>query len=448
MLSVLGKDLRTVRKAKRLTQKEYSKLLSKETGESITPKLLSRMENFGVAKAANPERPSSKVSMVVLNQLFYELNTTYEDLQIALNLLRNSQRIVDNIEQARELLNEKQVIFKKSNRYNPSFFFELINKNSNSVLSQQFSFAELDRNLIGMGIGFKIVKDKLKKKLCLKFYVKEKLPAKEVDENKFIPGNIIFDGLGSFPTDVEEVGPIDLENLKINIRPVTGGYSIGHRSVRVGSLGCLVRKRGQPNKIFLLSANHVIAASDTGAIGDAIFQPGIEDKATSRDVLTSLYDFEPLDFSEIFYDGKVDAAIAGPVTTDDCSSLIALIKAPPSGIREDIYRGMKIKKVGRSTGLTKGSILDVDLTLKLSYRDPASDQLLGDVRYTDLVLCTRYSKPGDSGSLILDSNNHAVGLHIAGTRDTWKRWFKRRSVFLKIKPVLDALNLDLVTEEI
>ena len=97
---------------------------------------------------------------------------------------------------------------------------------------------------------------------------------------------------------------------------------------------------------------------------------------------------------------------------------------------------MKVQKTGRTTDHTIGIIRDVDYRTTLRYRKPTGGSLR--VGFKDQVLCSRYTAPGDSGSAILNMNRKVVGLHFAGSPST--------SVFNKIGNVLDALNLEIVTD--
>jgi hypothetical protein len=103
--------------------------------------------------------------------------------------------------------------------------------------------------------------------------------------------------------------------------------------------------------------------------------------------------------------------------------------------------------VGRTTRRTKGQVTDSNFRTSISYTDPQSGGVLGKAKFASLVLCTNYSQPGDSGALVLDNNNHAIGLHIGGTTAAARPWIKR-SFFLPIQFVLDALNVELVTQPI
>jgi V8-like Glu-specific endopeptidase len=52
-------------------------------------------------------------------------------------------------------------------------------------------------------------------------------------------------------------------------------------------------------------------------------------------------------------------------------------------------------------------------------------------------MCSRYTAPGDSGSLVLSSSGLVLGLHFAGSNAA--------SVFNRISNVLSAFDADIVT---
>lgn len=65
-------------------------------------------------------------------------------------------------------------------------------------------------------------------------------------------------------------------------RPLRLGVSVGHIAVTAGTLGGFVRRHGEAT-VYLLSNNHVLAAANRAAPGDAILQPG-----ASCQMITSL----------------------------------------------------------------------------------------------------------------------------------------------------------------
>jgi hypothetical protein len=70
--------------------------------------------------------------------------------------------------------------------------------------------------------------------------------------------------------------------------------------------------------------------------------------------------------------------------------------------------------------------------MRLEYPTPSGRRAAG---LTDLVLCSRYTAGGDSGSLVLNNRNRAVGLHFAGSPSS--------SIFCRIHNVFKLLNVEL-----
>jgi hypothetical protein len=272
--------------------------------------------------------------------------------------------------------------------------------------------------------------------LSLKVYVREKVPQSRLTAEQAVPKLLDLAGIGRVPIDLEEIGEVTPEVLKGPLRPVPGGYSIGHTAVKGGSIGCLVHRGGDSGSLFVLGCSHVLAASGTRQQGDIVLQPGPSDGGTDGDALAKLAEWVPFDFSGQ-YVNRIDAAIAGPVTSAECRADIALIGLVPRGVRP-VKDHMRVQKVGRTTHHTWGRVKDTHFRTTIEYPQPGGET--GKARFRDLVLCTRYTEMGDSGALVLDEDGHAVGLHFAGTQVT--------SIFSPIQFVLDALNVDLVTEPV
>jgi hypothetical protein len=86
-----------------------------------------------------------------------------------------------------------------------------------------------------------------------------------------------------------------------------------------------------------------------------------------------------------------------------------------------------IRKSGRTTQLTTGSILSDNATIRVRYGPGLQAVFINQLQYT------RMTQPGDSGSLIWDQKSHTVvGLHFAGSSST--------SYGNKIKRVLALLK--------
>jgi hypothetical protein len=232
-------------------------------------------------------------------------------------------------------------------------------------------------------------------------------------------------GGAAIPTDVIVLGKIRLDATLI-----TPGDSIGHVKVTAGTLGALVRNKG---KLALLSNSHVLARSGKAKRGEAILSPAKDDGGKApRDVVARLLKFKKFVTGGAFVN-TADCAIATPVAErlKDCRSVIPGVGVPTGKIVPK--RGMKIVIVGRTSGKSTGTIEDVHFRFVFNYEG------IGKVGFTDQVLCTRYSSPGDSGSLVVDrATKRAVGLHFAGAPNG--------SVFCPIGNVLKALDITLVTK--
>ena len=71
---------------------------------------------------------------------------------------------------------------------------------------------------------------------------------------------------------------------------------------------------------------------------------------------------------------------------------------------------MEVKKSGRTTGLTTGTVQLLDASVQVGYGGGRT------ALFTNQILTTNMSKGGDSGSLLVDGEgNKAVGLLFAGS---------------------------------
>ena len=201
----------------------------------------------------------------------------------------------------------------------------------------------------------------------------------------------------------------------MRFRPVVGGVSASHPDVTAGTVGAVIRDSVSGNKLFL-SNNHVFANSSSltngrANEGDPIYQPGVYDGATADDIVATLYKWVP--FND---DGMniVDAALALPVDQNVASPYLltdsSLDLIPINGIHP-VSSPIKIKKYGRTTGSDTGEVVDWNFTVAVDYDDGKTRN------FTDQILTTARTEGGDSGSILLDENNNAVGLIFAGGQD-------------------------------
>jgi len=175
-----------------------------------------------------------------------------------------------------------------------------------------------------------------------------------------------------------------------------------------------------------------LARSGKAKKGDAVIYPAEEDGGkTPANVIAKLHNFKKFVLTRN-YGNEVDCAIALPDAAR-LSDIITAIKGIglPRGVIKP-RRGMKVVKVGRTSGKTSSEILDINMHIKLDYGE------IGEVKFINQVLCKQFTDDGDSGSLVLDkATGKAVGLHIAGG--------EMGSVFNPIGKVLEHLGVKLVT---
>jgi hypothetical protein len=294
-----------------------------------------------------------------------------------------------------------------------------------------------ERNIVGLGVSEKRIMGQITGDLSLVLYIKHKYNNGELESSQAIPPTLEFEGMNEVvPTDVREIGPIELESLTSVVRPILGGYSISSRmETSTGTMGCLVSRRGESNRLFLLSNSHVLAKSGLGQPGDPIYQAGVDDVeiATSNAVAT-LSSWKPFNFDD-GYNNYIDAAIAEITDHSLVTSDIAFI-GRPKGIRS-AKRGTMVQKTGRTTELTFGLVQDVNFHTSLKYPKPDGTGN-GYANFRNLILCSRFTEKGDSGALVLDEEKYAVGLHVCGSSTT--------SIFCPILTVCDELFVDLVIE--
>ncbi len=350
--------------------------------------------------------------------------------------------------------------------------------------AQRLSQADLlrRRGVVGVAIGYRNYKEQVTDQLAMAVLVEQKKPVEALSAEDLIPADV-----NGARTDVIEIGRLEAHaNPRDRYRPnIPAGVSIGHYMVSAGTLGGIVfdRHTGQP---MILSNNHVLANSNEAEIGDAILQPGPTDHGLRPDdVVAKLHRFEALrffsdtgrgisppssppplfppggcDIAEVFvtvgnalsrlsgsskrlatvqapkaqvdsapiYANRVDAALARPINPMLFQQSIVEIGRPNGTKLAQI--GMRIRKHGRTTGYTEGSVTLMNATVDVSYGDNLN------ARFSGQVIATPISQGGDSGALIIEGDSlNAVGLLFAGSR--------RATIFTPIQTVLDVMEVDL-----
>lgn len=197
------------------------------------------------------------------------------------------------------------------------------------------------------------------------------------------------------------------------IEPLRMGASVGHYLTTAGTLGFFAR-RVADGVIGIVSNNHVLAGCDRGKEGDAILHPAPYDGGV-----------RPLNVIGALAGNYPRLSTAGPIVDCAFAPLRNGLAYEPftigAGLRlqptlRPIGRQRVAMKRGRTTGLTEGRITAIGLdNVDVEYP-------FGTVFFNQQIEIASsggipFSKPGDSGSLVVDSEGHPLGLVAVGSFD-------------------------------
>jgi hypothetical protein len=210
---------------------------------------------------------------------------------------------------------------------------------------------------------------------------------------------------GAIPEDVrvDEIGRLFGYSAHDSVSPLQPGVSCAHVAGRRGTIGCLLR-RG--TDLLLLSANHVLALENRAHPGDEIVQPAAG--VANRRTVAMFDDFQRL---EQVGSNSMDAATA-LVTTADLTATIFNGKRVRQVRTSPLVQGDLVFKFGQSTEETTGSISAATISnikLEMDFGDYVFDDHI-EVRSGAVP----FSGHGDSGALVYDENDLAVGIVIGG----------------------------------
>ena len=212
---------------------------------------------------------------------------------------------------------------------------------------------------------------------------------------------------------IAQTFPISLGTSGGNINDRTKAFCYG------GTLGALVQNANGTQ--YILSNNHVLARTNAAKTGEDIIQPGLIDQSPvcaqdSSDAVADLFAFAHIHFKAKGFtpENTVDAAIAAVKSGAVDSSGRILDIGMISNTTLQPVLGLVVKKSGRTTGLTTGSISALDVTVDVSYGSGKT------ARFVDQILVTpgSFLDSGDSGSVMvedIDPTPRAVGLLFAGS---------------------------------
>ncbi len=220
---------------------------------------------------------------------------------------------------------------------------------------------------------------------------------------------------------------VESQVLRRRMRPCPAGFSVGNVAVTAGTLGSVVYDflpgattdppapgLGVPSQYYILSNNHVLAASNSAQIGSSILQPGVFDGGVDpQDRIGTLSRFIPIQFAPQIpldrHNNVIDAALAR-CEFSDATRETYFSGAPRAWRRKaNVAVGDLVKKTGRTTNLTIGRVISVDATVDVGFGTA------GSARFRDQIITTNISAGGDSGSLVTSLDDVALGLLFAGS---------------------------------
>jgi hypothetical protein len=335
----------------------------------------------------------------------------------------------------------------------------------------------------GVGFGHKETGGRFKAHVVITVFVREKKADQDLPAEQRIPPT--FEG---YATDVRVVPKTRMQvcDNTTKYEVIQGGIQIqAEGAILNGTLGCIVRKRGDTGRenVYLLTCKHVLFSGTAGK-GSYVYHPfppgqgngreslgPVQERAFREDVSFTWRDGNVIRSDNFFLDCAtalividskcwgttctkdtleytpmiVDLQVAGGNAIGDVRSVIDDVTivlpegSPPDSTTPRVF------KVGRTTGKTTGIVRSVALLAHMPDDTPQHNvieiEFDPDSEPTHLN-CKghhRFSEEGDSGSLVVDAQGRAIGLLFGGFAEN------DRSGASHIAPVLQSLGICIPT---
>jgi hypothetical protein len=258
---------------------------------------------------------------------------------------------------------------------------------------------------------------------------------------------------------------------------IIGGISGANTNLagQSGTIGYFcTRKSKLPRRkeIYLLSNSHVFADLRKTKVDDSdlIMQPSPGEASSNRPI-GMLVNFSAVKFDAGLKEpNHVDAAIAKLWEPQPHNPVIPLIGAVKGYVeKKNIGLGEAVRKFGRTTGYTEGTIFSIYLDIWIRYDRTGQSAFFQNQFLIEPALpkFTKFVSKGDSGSLVVDAEQYAIGLVFGGMSDAAEstaalpniratpendsvtdkpKRVESYGVANPISDVLDRLRIELVTE--
>lgn len=206
---------------------------------------------------------------------------------------------------------------------------------------------------------------------------------------------------------------------------IIGGISGANTNLtgQSGTIGYFcTRKSNLPGRkqVHMLSNSHVFVDLRKASVdeGDLILQPSPGEPASNRPI-GSLISFSAIKFLDDTNEpNHVDAAIARLWAPEQHKPVLPMIGSVKRYVpKADIEIGEAARKFGRTTGYTEGRVFSIFFDLWVRYDRTGQSAFFKDQLLIEPVLPAfpRFVAKGDSGSLVVDEKQNAIGLIFAGT---------------------------------
>jgi len=201
---------------------------------------------------------------------------------------------------------------------------------------------------------------------------------------------------------------------------LANGYCCG------GTLGSLVQKGGTK---YIMSNYHVLYSDITNggngrvaSPGDPVIQPGLIDVQCNASGALNVGTLVTNGGSLPMGGNAVDVGIAQvtPGMVDETGAILNVGTISSGTLNAS--NGLAVKKMGRTTGLTRSSVSAINGAFSITYENECAGGTSFTQSYTNQVVIAndrcKFQNGGDSGSLLLEdvsTNPRAVGLCFAGS---------------------------------
>ncbi|GAA3623262.1 hypothetical protein GCM10022397_06210 [Flavivirga jejuensis] len=246
---------------------------------------------------------------------------------------------------------------------------------------------------------------------------------------KKLPYRLASGRIVDIPVEVIE----GLDEAEIHSRPGVKIANSDHISKK-GTYGCLVRH--QDGDDYILTCSHVALSGSS---------KDLEGKVNEDEIYIAFEIGRPFNIAnELFYarrDENNDTALLKPTLSNNSNKVKGIVIKKERNIDKVKDRLEEVRFFGGKSGLQKGKIHQPCHQDEVTFKyDDGKKAIFKNLIIFGKLRGSKWksiSQKGDSGSIIFDKDNKAIGLLIGGN--------KQFSYALPIKPILDKANCTIKT---